>query len=76
MKIIKLLLLTCLITGIANWDAKAQSDVSVMEKEVFKQQKASPRLLPTLLQSKYDMKWYFFNLHVENNTLYFSGDVT
>jgi aminopeptidase N len=75
-KIIKLLLITCIITEIIGLDAKAQSDAVTVEKEVFKQQKASPKLLPTSLQNKYDMKWYFFNLHVENNTLYLAGDVT
>jgi aminopeptidase N len=78
MKIIKLLSITwlSLILCLINWDIKAQGNIAEMEKEAFKRQKVTPRLLPTSLQDKYDMKWYFINLHVENNTLYIEGDVT
>jgi aminopeptidase N len=51
-------------------------DIPTMEKEAFKRQKLNLKILPTPLQSKYDMKWYFMNLHVENTSTYIEGDVT
>ena len=41
-----------------------------------KGQTDSPRLLPTDVQKAYDVKWYFLNLNVENDTVALSGDVT
>jgi aminopeptidase N len=34
------------------------------------------KVLPTEVQQAYDVKWYFLNLHAENNTAALSGDVT
>ncbi|MDH6355251.1 aminopeptidase N [Dysgonomonas sp. PH5-45] len=34
------------------------------------------KVLPTEPQYAYDVKWYFLNLHAENNTVQLSGDVT
>lgn len=34
------------------------------------------KLLPTALQDNYDVKWYFLDLHAENNTTSLSGEVT
>jgi aminopeptidase N len=38
--------------------------------------KAIPSQVPTELQQKYDLKYYYFNLNVENTTTALSGDVT
>lgn len=34
------------------------------------------KVLPTILQEAYDVKWYFIDLHAESNTTYLSGNVT
>jgi len=48
----------------------------LMQKSYAQSEEQMGKILPTPLQSHYDVKWYFLNLHVENNTTYLEGDVT
>ncbi len=46
------------------------------KKHFMQQRKGGTKVLPTYLQNAYDVKWYFLNLHAENDTVALSGDVT